>query len=161
MASSMSAAGKLIVVVSVFSITVCHAAVAVAATADSSLCVNSANDLGLQDFWSRFRRSTLGHDYKSVAKMVRFPLSVADVVDDNNVRTVGRASFESLFRRFLASDAGVDTNQSTISEYIARTSCLTDTMLNSEGDSAQASRMVFVRYGASWALKEIFFSYDR
>jgi hypothetical protein len=117
-----------------------------------------ANSKGLQSFWNQFRHAALTGDYDQIAATVRFPLTVADLVDESSQRHVGRASFDKTFQRFLASDAGTDVTETSMHDFIARTPCLADEELNAAGDSAQVARMVFVHSGSRWLLSEIFLS---
>jgi hypothetical protein len=129
---------------------------------DDGVCAAqpSAKSAELQSFWRRFRKAALAGDYSEVAAMVDFPLTIADIVDDSNPRHVGRGAFNATFRRFLASDAGTDVNESSIRQFLERTPCLSGKELNTAGDGAQAARMVFVRLGSHWVLTEIFLSED-
>lgn len=74
-----------------------------------------------QTFWTEFREAVLRGDKAAVRSMTKFPFKTRSVLDSDPVKTYDQASFNGIYEKLLAQDAGLNPEPEAMRHLIERT----------------------------------------
>jgi hypothetical protein len=100
------------------------------------------------DFWRVFRKTALEKDWRKLAVMTRFPLTVKGILDRDPVRLVDKREFANVFDEFLRQ--GVFSENEEL-EFIRKTTAIPK-QIGESLDERRVGDMVFKKTDRGWLL---------
>lgn len=119
-------------------------------------------EAGFAGFWTRFRAAALAGNYTELSRYTVFPLQTRGLMDNQPVITYSEGEFAALFKLFLQTSTGLNTDNfdETQADYIKANPTITFNTgklpLMHDNKTAAVASMEFENTSAGWKLKFLY-----